>query len=203
MEARKGTRVLVLCVDMAQKNREVLELIAAFVHQWGINSRLVLSSTGIFHLRIWRIKDIISFLSHLTLVVKARQVQASLDYLEGRITGNNLLSIFNEDFLMGRRRRVPLGGREWNRVLTHAEANAFAKKERSEAAMAARNCMTKSDRSQMVLKLPPIFDVKDAANMMGVNTQRARYVISLMRRDGLIKSEIHSRSRTLVCTRLI
>jgi len=62
-------------VSIAQKRREVLEKIAAFLQAYGISSRFAISGAGIGSLRIGKIKDIISLFSHLTLVVKADKLK--------------------------------------------------------------------------------------------------------------------------------
>jgi len=205
VEAPKRTRVLVPIVVITQKSRGVLDDIATFLKAHGIRSRSALSNSGINSLRIGRIKDIISFLSHLTLTVKARQVEASLDHLRGRNTGNELLSIFNEKFLAGRRPRAPLVGREWNRDLTRAEANLLAGLERGRASSVARNCLKQSGLLAIVLKPPDVLGVQDVARALGVERLRARYLTSLMRRHGLAQCELHyhSQTRTLVCKRMI
>ena len=192
-------------MGIAQKSKEVLENIALFLGTYGISSRFATSGGGINSLRIGRVKDIISFLSHLTLTVKARQAEASLDYLRGHITGNDLLSIFKEEYLSSRRRFAPLAGRARNFYLTHEEAILLARQERAEASAVARNCLTRSDLRSMVTHLPRVFSVQDVAVALAVPKQRARYIISLMRRDGLVLTELHyhSHTRTLTCKRMV
>jgi len=205
VHAPKVSNVLVLTVGITQKSKEVPLKIAAFLRTQGIGSRFTLNKLGIHNLRIGRVKDIISFLSHLTLEVKARQVDASLDYLRGRITGNELLSIFKEEYLAGRRRQLPLVSREWNFGLTHEEALRIAKRVRAEASATARNSLKPSDIRLMVLKLPSIFGVKDVMLAFRVPKHRASYLVRLMRREGFVLGEVrgHSRKRTLVCRRVI
>jgi hypothetical protein len=204
IDAPKGSRVLVLTAVIAKKSKEVLEIIAGFLRSHGISSRFAVSGAGINSLRIGRIKDIISFLSHLTLTVKARQVEESLDYLRGHITGNDLLSIFNQEYLAGRRRFKPFVHREWNFRLTHEEATRLASRERAEASVVARNCLRRSDLPTMVMKLPRVFGVQDVALAFDVPKRRARYMINLMRRDGLVLAELrhNSHTRTLICKRI-
>lgn len=205
IDARKGSRVLVLITAIAQKNNEVLEIIGAFLVAHGIVSQLTVLQTGIYSLRIRRIKDIISFLSHLTLTVKARQVEATLNYYRGNITGNDLLSIFKEEYLAGRRRRLPVPAKEWNFHVTHKEAIRLAGLERAEASATARNCLKPSDLRTMVMKLPFVFRVQDVMLALGVPKQRASYLVKLMRCEGFVAGELryHSHTRTLVCKRAI
>ncbi len=205
MDAPKGSRVLVLSVGISQKSKEVLEIIARFLKAHGISSRFAVSGAGINSLRIERIKDIISFLSHLTLIVKLRQAEASIDYLRGRITGNELLSIFREEHLGGRRRFAPFPRREWNFDLNHEQAKRLAEQERGKASAKARNCLNSDDLRAMVFKLPLSFGIQDVADSFSVSKQRASYIVKLMRRQGFVVGELryHSHPRTLVCKRTI
>jgi hypothetical protein len=205
IDAPKDSRVLVLTVGIAQKSKEVLEIIAGFLRTHGISSRFFVSGPGINNPRIGRIKDIISFLSRLTLTVKARQAAASLDYLRGRISGNELLSIFKEEYLAGKRRFAPFVRREWNFSLTHEEANRLAELERARASATARKCLRPADLRAMVVELPLCFGIQDVALALAVPKQRASYIVKLMRREGLIVGELHyhSHTRTLVCKRII
>ncbi len=192
-------------MGVAEKSKEVLENIALFLGTYGISSRFATSGGGINRLRIGRVKDIISFLSHLTLAVKARQAEASLDYLRGHIPGNDLLSIFKGEYLSGRRRSAPLVGRELNFYLTHEGAILLARHERAEASAVARNCLTRSGLRRMVMDLPRVLCVQDVAVALAMSKQRTRYIISLMRRDGLVLAELRYRShtRTLTCKRMV
>jgi hypothetical protein len=205
IDAPKGSRVLVMNVTIAQKNKEVLEIIQTFLAAQGIGSRILVLVTRVYSLKIWRIKDIISFLSHLTLTVKARQVETTLRYYQGNITGNELLSIFKEEYLVGRRRHPPFLSREWNFHLTHKEALRLAGLDRSKAAQRARNCLEISDIREMVMKLPTVFGVQDVMRVFGVPKTRASYLVRLMRRNGFVVGNLHyhSNTRTLVCRRQI
>ena len=141
----------------------------------------------------------------MTLTVKTRQAEASLDYLRGNITGNDLLSIFKEEHLAGRRRRAPFVGREWNFHLTHKEALRFAGLERAKASAIARNCLKPYDLRAIVMKLPRVFGIQDVALALAVPKLRARYITYLMRREGFVQGELHydSHTRTLICKRII
>ena len=205
IDAPKGSRVLVLTITLSQKNKEVLEIIGAFLAAQGIGSRLMVLGNGVYNLKIWRIKDIISFLSHLTLTVKARQVETTLGYYQGNVTGNELLSIFKEEYLVGRRRHPPFLSREWNFPLTHKEAIRLAGQDRSKAAQRARHCLVPSDVRGMVMKLPLVFGLQDVMLAFGVPKPRASYLVRLMRREGFVVGELHyhSNTKTLVCKRQI
>jgi len=203
IEATKNSGVLILTVGITRKSKEVLEIIAGFLRTHGMSSRFSVSGEGISSLRIGGIKDIISFLSHLTPTVKARQAEASLDYLRGSITGNEMLSVFKKEYLRGRRRFAPLVRRKWNFGLTHEEANRLVKQERAAASAKARNCLTPSDLRAMFLELPLSFGIQDVAQALSVPRQRVSCIVKLMRCKGFAVGELryHSHTRTLVCKR--
>jgi hypothetical protein len=190
---------------MAQKNKEVLEIIRSFLAAQGIGSHLRRLVTGVYSLKIWRIKDIISFLSHLTLTVKARQAETTLSYYQGNTTGKELLSIFKDEYLAGRRRHPPFSNREWNSCLTHKEALKLAGQDRPKAARRARKFLELSDIREMVVRLPPVFGIQDVMLTFGVPKRSATYLVRRMRREGFVVGNVHyySNTRALVCKRQI
>ncbi len=205
IDSPKGSRVLVLSVTMAQKNKEVLEIIRTFLAVQGISSHLRRLVTGVYSLKIWRIKDIISFLSNLTLTVKARQAETALSYYQGNMTGNELLSIFKDEYLAGRRRHPPFPSRQWNFYLTHKEALKLAGQDRSKAARRARKFLELSDIRGMVVRLPLVFGIQDVMLTFGVPKRRATYLVRRMRCEGFVVGKVHyySNTRALVCKRQI
>ena len=108
IDRRPNIRVLVLTATIAQKDHAVLKQMAEFLRANGISSNLKTLKTGVGSLKITRIGDVIRLFTRLSLVVRARQVETSLQYLNGEITGNESLMVFQEEYLGGRRRVSPL-----------------------------------------------------------------------------------------------
>ena len=61
-------------------------------------------------MRVFRISSVKETLANILpySFLKREQIRAALDYLDGRITGNQLLAIYNQEYELGKRRsRAP------------------------------------------------------------------------------------------------
>jgi len=146
----------------------------------------------------------IGLLSRLRAMVKARQVEGALRYFNGEITSNELLMVFEEEYLAGRRRFSPLRNRKLTFNLKHTEAVQLARKERAQAALKARNTLTEAGLRDMVTRLPADFDSEDVMTVFSVDKFRANYLIRRMRREGLVacKKRYRLHHGRMILTRL-
>jgi len=186
IDSHQSVRVLILSASFAQKDQTVLDHIADFLQTRGIASTIRTATTGVHSLKVTRIRDAFNLFTRLNLAVKARQVETSLRYLRGEITGNELLLIFEEEFHAGRRRFSPLQSRELTHYLRHSEAVKLAGQERSQASRITRNCLNAEDIRLITASMPVDFEVRDVMSSFEGSKNRAYHLIRVMRSQGLV-----------------
>ena len=101
--------VLQVTIVIGQKWRPKLEQLNEFLRMNGIGSgKIYLQKYG-YTLRVFRISAVKTILSHMLpyAFLKREQIDAALRYLDGGITGNEVLAIFNREFEQGKRRTRP------------------------------------------------------------------------------------------------
>ncbi len=77
-----------------------------FLRNVGIDSaRIYLQKYG-YTLRVFKITAVKEILANMLpySFLKREQIRAALDYLDGKITGDRLVAIFNHEFELGKRR---------------------------------------------------------------------------------------------------
>ena len=76
--------------------------------------------------------------------------------------------------------------RDFKYNLRHSEAVELARRERAQASMVARNCLTMNDLLAIIKKMPSNFEVSDMMDILGVSKNRAYHLIRVMRNAGLV-----------------
>lgn len=188
MYGRIGSNALALKVTICQKSIDVLRRIKAFLLLTGIYSVIYTFKNGLHVVEIGRADDLCRFLRSVNSMVKRRQVRTALDYLEGTISGNTLLNIYEEEYKKHKRKSNPLERIGLRFPMTRPEAveaaEALSKRARF---LGNRRCFL--DRlKRRVLSLPRVFGVKDIERVIGVSTPRAQVLGVLMEREGLVRS---------------
>jgi len=94
-------------LTIALKPRQPLERVAQFLKTQGIESRIHL--VVVHHLDVARKDDMIKMAKQMIphSIVKKRQLEALVDYIEDKITGDEFLSILMEEYEKGYRRLPP------------------------------------------------------------------------------------------------
>lgn len=157
---------------------------------------------GTYNLKTSRIKDIISFLSRLTLTVKARQVETTLSHDQGDVTGKESFSAFEKEECLARpRRHRTLLSRDWNFPSTCKEPIGLISPDLTKAVQRARNRLGPPDVHGIVMKLPPAVGVRDVMPAFGSPKQTACHLARLTRPGGCVGGELHHHSdaSTLAC----
>ncbi|MDE1852684.1 MAG: LAGLIDADG family homing endonuclease [Thaumarchaeota archaeon] len=183
-----GSSLLTLRVTMCQKSIEVLRAIRSALMLLGIYSAISKYASGMYTLAIIRIDDVVRFLRSVQSVVKKRQVRAALDYLEGRVTGNSLLRVLEEEHVRHRRKTSPLRILGPRFPLTRTRALEISAIESGEARIAGNRRAFQSRLRRRMLSLPPRFGTNDIQRIIGVSKPRAQVIGILMEREGLVKS---------------
>lgn len=99
--------MLALKATICQRSLGVLRRIKSCLRLYGIVSVIYTFANGMNSLEVGRADDLSRFLRSKS-IVKARQVAAARDYLDGRITGNELLQIYEEEYRSHKRKNSPL-----------------------------------------------------------------------------------------------
>ena len=105
----ENSNVLQICIVIGQKWRPKLDQINQFLKSEGIDSgRIYLQKYG-HTLRVFKISAVRKILENMLpfSFLKREQISAGLDYLNGRITGDELIAIFNHEYELGKRRTRP------------------------------------------------------------------------------------------------
>lgn len=206
MEKKSGANVLGIGARMGQKSRQVLDQIGLFLSEEGIHSSVYKPLRGICSLEVIRFDDVQKFLAKIDPVVKREQVQAALAYLEGRISGDELISQYDFEFRSGRRKKSPKGRDELRFPMTRAEALKFSSEKSRKARSDAIHEAYLSRLGGRVLVLPSTFDVSDIQRAFQLSRGRAQSLTKLMEREGLVSLEyrrVPPRFHKVVCTSLI
>jgi LAGLIDADG-like domain len=203
VETRADSGVLVIFLTFSQKYRPLLEAIAKFLRVNGITCTVYQVKETVHEIRIRRIESICKLLRRLRLTLKRDQATATLAYFDGRISGNQLIEVFDLDFKLGKRRSTPLRpGVDY--PLRHTEAVLNAGKIRAFATRSANLIYTREFLLRRIDLLPTTFRTTDVAKIFGCSLNRARYSIRRMEANGLVSCKIvGKRGRgTLSCTKL-
>ncbi len=105
----KESNVLQISVVIGQKWRPKLEQINSFFREMGIDSgRIYLQKYG-YTLRVFRISAVKTILANMLpySFLKREQIRAAMDYLDGKITGDQVIEVFNHEYDSGKRRTRP------------------------------------------------------------------------------------------------
>jgi hypothetical protein len=185
---RIGSNALALKVTICQKSLGVLRRIKAFLLLAGIYSVIYTFRNGMRTVEIGRADDLCRFLRSIKSIVKRRQVETAVDYLEGTISGNTLLKIYEEEYKKHKRKTNPLRKIGLRFPMTRTEAVEAAESISKQARfLGNRHCFL--DRlERRVLSLPEVFGVKDIEKVIGVSKPRAQVIGNLMVREGFVKS---------------
>ncbi|MDE1853190.1 MAG: LAGLIDADG family homing endonuclease [Thaumarchaeota archaeon] len=203
VETRHESGVLIIFLTISQKYRPLLEEIAQFLKLNGIDCKISRNSPTVHEIRVRRIESICKLLTRMSLSLKREQALATVAYYDGRITGNQLLEVFDLEFKAGKRRSTPLKPGA-NYPLTHSEAVARARRTRATAARARNLIQTKGYLVEMLKRLPSTFVTADVASVFGCPWQSARYSIRKMEANGLVSCrKVGTRGwGKLVCTKV-
>ncbi|HEV2139415.1 MAG TPA: hypothetical protein VGR53_11305 [Nitrososphaerales archaeon] len=101
-----NSRVLQICIVIGQKWKPKLEQLDSFLRSVGIDSAKIYLQKYGHTLRVFKISAVKAILANMLpySFLKREQIRAALDYLEGKITGDRLVSIFNHEYELGKRR---------------------------------------------------------------------------------------------------
>jgi hypothetical protein len=183
-----GSNVLTLTVSICQKSVEVLLAIKSLLIQSGIYAAIYRFATGMYSLQIGRNGDIIRFLKSVKSIVKRRQVDASLKYLEGKITGNALLQVLEIEKVNHRRKTSPMRVLGLRFPMTRMEAREAAAIKSAEARTKGNRLAYLGRLQKRVRSLPDSFGVRDIERVLGVSKPRAQVIGNLMVREGFVRS---------------
>jgi hypothetical protein len=203
IDTRPDSEVLVISLTFSQKFRPLLDAVAGFLRANGISCIVCRASKTVHEIRVRRIEDICRLLRRLALVLKRDQALAVLAYFDGRITGNQVLEIFDSEFRSGKRRSTPLEpGISY--PLKHPDAVLKARKTRALAARLVNLTITREFLLQRIRLLPATFTTSDVARIFECSLANAHYRILRMQANGLVSCSIvgtrgHGK---LVCTKL-
>jgi uncharacterized protein (DUF433 family) len=102
---------LSLTLIFSEQSLEQVQMIKEFLNRNGvITSNILKTSLGTaYMIAISRFDHVLRTMKELLphLYKKANEIRAAIDYYEGRITGNQLLTVFNQEVEAGRRERHP------------------------------------------------------------------------------------------------
>ena len=187
MSGRVKANALSLKVTICQKSIEVLNAIGIFLHPAGIDSTIYTYKNGLNVLEIRRIHGLVLFFHSVTSIVKARQVIAALDYLEGRVSGNTLLQIYDAEYESHKRKNSPLLRIGPRFPMTRLEAVKAAAAKSLQARTKGNRRAYLERLAHRVEALPTSFGVKDIEKVLGVSKPRAQVIGNIMVREGFVK----------------
>ena len=188
MIGRLGSNALALKVTICQKSLDVLRRIRAFLMLVGIYSVIYTFKNGLNTLEIGRADDLSRFLGSVKSIVKRRQVETALDYLEGKICGNELLKVYEDEYKKHKRKSNPRLRIGLRFPMTRTEAVEAAETLSKRARLLGNRRCFLERLERRVLSLPSVFGVKDIERVIGVSKPRAQVLGVLMEREGLVRS---------------
>lgn len=192
-------------VTIGQKSIGILRGIKAFLSQFGIHSVIYSPAGQISSLEVGRADDLVKFLRLVKPIVKRRQVVTALAYLEGRIRGNRLLQVFDQEYRFHKRKRSPVVNLGLKFPLTRYEAVEVASAKAAEARLRGNHRAFLSRVEKRCLALPKAFDVKDIQQTIGVSRSRAQALARIMEELHLVTcryEKVPPRFHRLVCERI-
>ncbi len=148
-------------LTIPQKWRPILECIRKFLDTKGIEATIYTYGNGVSSLEIGEDKSIVAFgeLTMPHLVVKRKQVEGTLRYVRGEMSGNDFLLLLHREYLEGRRKWSPLRVLRLTFPLTRTEAVKLA----GEAArLKAREALKEkyvAKLKDIYARLPDEFDI--------------------------------------------
>ena len=184
--ARSG--LLFLTVVLCQKSIEVLRSIKSKLSEMGIYAAIYKFASGMYTLDIIRVADVTRFLRSVRCIVKRRQVDAALGYLQGRLTGNALLQVLEEEHLQHRRKTSPMRTLGLRFPMTRTKALEVSAIISTKARTEGNRRVYEERVKRRVLSLPVVFSVKDIEMGLHVSKSRAQAIGNLMVREGLVRS---------------
>ena len=205
MVSRAGSKVLSLKATMGQKSPDILRIIRAFLSDERIHSSIYSPTKGVSTLEVRRADDLARFLSLVRPMIKQRQTVTAKAYLEGRINGNRLLEVFDEEYRLHARKSNPLFHLGPRFPLTRFEAVEFAQANTAQARLRANRKFFLSRMRARVGSLPRVFDVKDIQRVIGVSKTRAQKLARMMEGEHFVScryEKVPPRFHKLVCERL-
>ena len=103
----RNSNVLQIVIVIGQKWKPKLDQINHFLKTNGIDSARIYPQKYGFTLRVFRISAVKRILSGMLpcALLKKNQISTALSYLEGRITGDQLIAVFNHEYHLGKRRK--------------------------------------------------------------------------------------------------
>ncbi len=161
-------RVLPLALRISQKNSEVLDLISGFPKHRGIHSIIGRMTDGTHYLGVQRARDVLRMANSMKLVVKKVQLEAAAAYLEGKITGNELLTVLQEEHLRGRRKSEIPESALRRFPLTRVEAKKLARDNAKLAGSAANRLKMQRRAPEALPGLPSSFTSVDLMRCLDV-----------------------------------
>jgi LAGLIDADG-like domain len=203
--SRIGSNALSLKATVGQRSLGVLVQIREFLQASGIYSVIYESEHSANSLEVRRARDLIRFLRSLRTIVKRRQVETALEYLEGWISGNQLLRIYEHEYRKHKRKGNPRANLGLRFPMTRFQAVEAAAMKSSEARARGARKSFLGRMERRVLVLPPRFDVKDVQRIIGVSRPRAQKLGRLMEEQRLVRShfeKVPPRFRKLVFERI-
>jgi hypothetical protein len=183
---RIGSNALALKATVCQKSLEVLTRIRTFLLSAGILSVIYTYSNGMNSLEVGRADDLMKFLRSLKSLVKARQVSTALDYLGGKITGNTLLKMYEEEYIRHKRKNSPMRSLGLRFPMTRAGAVEAAGIKSARARHEGHRRRYLERMRARVLALPPTFGVRDIQSALGLSKPRAQFIGKKMVDLGLV-----------------
>ena len=186
--AQTGSNLLTLSVAICQKSKEVLRAIRSLLMTRDIHSAIYRFANGMYSLDLNRVGDLTRFLHSMKVVVKMRQVQAALEYLEGRMTGNRLLQVLEEEHVHHRRKTSPIRILGPRFPMTRTQALDSSAVRSAKARVEGNRRAFHRRLEKRVLSLPSKFGVRDLEKVIGVSKPRAQVLGVLMEREGFVRS---------------
>lgn len=195
--------VLIITLTFSQKHRPLLETIARFLKENGIGCIVYKSSETVHEIRVRRIADVRRLLRMMKLILKREQAVAALAYFDGKITGNEVLQIFDSEHRLGKRRSTPLKPSS-NFPLTYTEAVRMAQETRASAARLANQIHDRGSLLGKLDSLPSMFGTAELARVFECSRANALSIAHQMEANGLVSCIIiGTRGRgKLLCTKL-
>ena len=127
-----GSRVLQICIVIGQKWKPKLEQLNGFLKARGIDAGRIYPQKYGHTLRIFRISAVKQILAGMLpySFLKREQIHAALGYLNGELTGDQLIAAFNREFELGKRRGRPP---DVSVPLAKSRSSKFRKNQRNQA----------------------------------------------------------------------
>ncbi len=164
---------------MSQKYKPFLRSVKSFLNSEGIGSYLITQRDGTSRLGVLRVADVILMCQKLRAIVKARQVQATFDYMTGKINGDMFLSVMRHEFYRGTRKgMIPKTGRRF--PLTKPEARAMALLVSTRTGASANRAAFIRKLSILFTQLPEEFENEDLMKSFSVQRPRATKIGKLL-----------------------